>query len=61
MGRMAKRLGVDWTDGALVVGVLLIGFWVAAEFGLPALGAFAGGLLLVVAGAVTVRRGGGRG
>lgn len=55
------RMGVDWTDGALVVGVLLIGYWVAAEFGLAALGAFWGALLVVVAGAVLVRRGGGGG
>lgn len=50
---------VDWTDLALVAGVLLIGYWVAAEYGLAALGAFVGALLLVVAGAVMVRRGGG--
>ena len=50
---------VDWTDLALVLGVLLIGLWVATEYGLAALGAFVGALLVIVAGAVAVRRGGG--
>lgn len=50
----------DWTDLALMAGVLLIGYWVAAEYGLAALGAFVGALLLVAAltaGAVAYRRG----
>jgi uncharacterized membrane protein YiaA len=47
----------DWTDLALLVGVLLIGYWVAADYGLAALGAFVGALLVVVASAVAYQRG----
>lgn len=48
---------IDWTDLALLVGVLLIGFWVGADFGWPALLGFLGGLLVVMAGAVAYRKG----
>ena len=48
---------IDWTDGALVAGVLLIGAWVAADFGWPALLGFLGGLLVVMAGAAAFRKG----
>ena len=47
----------DWTDGALAVGVLLIGYWVGATFGLAALWGYLGALLVVVAGAVAYQRG----
>lgn len=47
----------DWTDLALLVGVLLIGYWVGVSFGLAALLGYLGTLLVIVAGAVAYRKG----
>jgi hypothetical protein len=48
--------GLDWADLALLVGVLMIGYWVGADFGLAALFGYLGALLLATAVAVRWRR-----